>query len=59
MNDNYYQPREDRAWDHFVDWCDEEGLDPLEEDFEAWVEDMREAAEEAAAEARAEARWDY
>jgi len=62
MNDSYYEPVHDRAWDALVDYCDENDLNTDEEDFEAWVEDQREAAEEARAERIAEARkegWDY
>ncbi len=38
MNDNYYQPSEDRLWDEFVDYCHDNDLSTDEEDFEAWRE---------------------
>lgn len=63
INDNYYQPAEDTAWDYFVDWCEENGFDPEAEDFEQWKEDQREMAEEIAAERWADAQredsWDW
>jgi len=54
MNDNYYQPADSTEWDRFVDYCDDNDLNPLEEDFETWVEEQREAAEEAHAERMAD-----
>ena len=54
MNDNYYTPADDSAWDYFLDYCEENDLDPEAEDFEQWKEDQREAAEERAS----EAAWD-
>lgn len=61
MNDRYYEPNQDeldRAWDIFVDYCESNGLNPDDEDFEQWVEDQHEAAEEAAAERAIEAMED-
>lgn len=55
MNDRYYDPPFDPAWDVFVDYCESNGLDPDDEDFDQWVEDQREYA----AEQRAEQRADY
>lgn len=42
-------------WDEWIDYCDENGLDPEVEDFYAWRDEQREAAEEAAAERAREA----
>ena len=37
-------------WDYFIDYCDENDLDPEEEDFDAWRDEQRDRAEDAAAE---------
>lgn len=63
MNDSYYQPNYDPMWDHFVDYCEENDLDPSVEDYDSWVEERIEEAEERAAEmayeAHREREWDY
>lgn len=57
MNDSYYQPPEDRAWEAYCDETDE----PTEEGFEEWCEEQEDRAEDAAierAESAREDRWD-
>lgn len=54
MNDSYYQPADDRAWDTFVDYCDENNLTVEDEDFDAWVEDQQDRADDEAAERQME-----
>lgn len=50
----YYTPRENHHWDAFVDWCEENGFNYDEEDFDVWVEERMEAAESEAAERAAD-----
>jgi len=57
MNDSYYQPADDRAWEAYCDQTDE----PTDEGFEAWMEEEQDRADDAAierAEAAREDRWD-
>lgn len=58
MNDRYYEPQHDGAWDAFVDYCESNGLDTDDVDFDQWVEDQMEARDESRAEAQMEARRD-
>ena len=37
-------------WDEWIDYCDENDLDPEVEDFYAWRDEQRDRADDAAAE---------
>lgn len=57
MNNSYYEPPEDRAWDDYCDQTDE----PTDEGFEEWKEEQYDRSEDAAIERAEAARedWDY
>lgn len=48
MNDNYYQPADDRAWDAFYDQYDpDEHGEDMDAAFEVWMEEQEDRAEDA------------
>ena len=48
------EPEDDGAWEAFAEYCDAEGLNADDEDFDAWLEGDAEDAALARAEARAD-----